>query len=972
MSRREIGFRERDSHRDGRPDIGRSVRYPLHPPPPHRERLRGESPHNHRMRSISPLRSHRDRVRGDSRGRNGHREPSPRRRASRSPINGSRHRPDGDFHSFRARSPVGYRRRSLEPHPRRDSSREHRMRSPRFTARTPPPPPPRSPRLHMHPVSPGFSLRPMSPQVPPRLASPRASMRPVSPRLAMRPVSPASIRPMPMSRSPPLASAFDRELDRHVHESILGGSRNGPILALQSATSLGPGSTDVHNKQEDESLSSSGMLVPRSILLEDGTVGTFYSLPPNPLLNPLPASVDTGLGGKLLPPFADGLTQYSTETASLKYAGPDKFMPVEHNYLSAQDQRLSDRVIPSQNQYVAGDRNLPEYSPYKRDRPPSPHQNAFDRPLQRRVSRSPLRGRDGVISSSSREVYSLDMERAPRRINYDHRESAFSTDIPSRDGFSSPHKHRSDEDYRKIDDKDMVAYGRDLNHDDFLRLPEGGRARYAPSGYDPPRQRGLLRSPEPRDSLRFESRDGSFRRLTRTPPRDPPRHDDTYSQRHSAYRSDIRRYPSPDRHGRMSPKRTRSLTPPTTRRNFSYEEERRSWKRKFIEMGGDPSRDQRNPRPHEPEFKRRERDGDIRHNDHLRDRRPSGWDRQDGWPERREDVFNRPGHRPLRERSGSPRLSKRFPDAERRQNERNVKEHPGRLNGVKATALQREMHESAPDLPEDSPEFKQQVQRAFLKYAKVVYEDSEQRKKYEEQGKAGTLLCVACGRLSKPFVDTQSLVMHTLQSKKTGLRAEHLGLCKAICCVMGWSHAVDPTGGKSYQNISVEEAKANNEDLILWPPAVIVHNVSTSKMTDGHQEDAAEFTAVKELLKDTGVSFERVKIATGRRGMVIIKCAPVLSGLHDAEHLHKHFASSGLGRDDWMRVEIDKQKSNADAARVPEEEKSKKKNMLYGYIALAYDLDKVDLDLHRRCQIKSRKDIEVIAGDPLAVKKASD
>lgn len=104
-------------------------------------------------------------------------------------------------------------------------------------------------------------------------------------------------------------------------------------------------------------------------------------------------------------------------------------------------------------------------------------------------------------------------------------------------------------------------------------------------------------------------------------------------------------------------------------------------------------------------------------------------------------------------------------------------------------------------------------------------------------------------RLSKPFVDTQSLVMHTLQSKKTGLRAEHLGLCKAICCVMGWSHAVDPTGGKSYQNISVEEAKANNEDLILWPPAVIVHNVSTSKMTDGHQEDAAEFTAVKELLK---------------------------------------------------------------------------------------------------------------------------
>eukprot|EP00250_Pteridium_aquilinum_P001136 c11343_g1_i1 orf=520-3471(+) len=983
MSRREISIRERDSHRDGRPDTGKSVRHPLHPPPLQRERIRGDSPRSHRMRSVSPPRLHRDRFPRDSRGRNVHREPSPRRRASRSPIRGSRHRVDGDFHSFRARSPDGYRRRSLEPPARQDSSRERRMRSPRMAARTPPPPPPpRSPRLPMRPVSPRFSMRPASPRVHTRLASPRASLRPVSPRLAMRPVSPqALICPfspqgvlrgsrMPMSGSSPPAVAFSRELNRHAHEAMLASSRNGPILALQSGTSLGPGSTDVHKNQEDESLSSSGMLVPRSIVLEDGTVGTFYSLPPDPLLNTIPATVENGLGGKMLPPFPDGLTQYSTEPTGLRYAG----IPVERDYFSAQDQRLSDRTLPSQNQYAAGDRGLPEYSSYHRDRPLSPHQNAFDRPLQ---SRSPLRSnRDGVVNTSSREGYASEMERTSRRVNYDKRESAFSTDISLRDGFSSPPKRRSEEDYRKSSDKDMIGYGRDLKHDEFLRISEEGRMtthRYAPLAYDPPRQRGLVRSPEPRDSSRFEPRDANFHRQTRTPPREALRHDDDYPQRHSAYRSDTRKYSSPpDRNTRM-----RLLTPPDVRKNFSYEEERGAWKRKFIEMGGDPFPDQRNGRLHESEFKRREIDGNMHHNDNFRDRRPSGWDRKDGWLERREDMLGRLGRRPIRERSRSPQLSRRYPDIDKRQNGSSVKEQAGRLNVDKVTPSQREIQDRdekqlAPDLPEDSAEFKQQVQRAFLKYAKILNEDSNQRKKYEEQGKAGTLVCLACGRLSKPFVDTHSLVMHALQSKKRGLRADHLGLCKAICSVMGWNQAIDPAGGKLYQNISVEEAKANKEDLILWPPAVVVHNVFVRKITEGQQEGAAE-SAVKKLLKDAGLSFERIKIAVGRQGStVIIKYLPILSCLHDAEHLHKHFASSNRCRDDWLRVEPAKQETSAENGLAPEDNRGGKTSMLYGYLALAQDLEKVDLDLQRRCQIKSRKDIEAIAGDSLALKKAAD
>ncbi|KAI5067498.1 hypothetical protein GOP47_0018026 [Adiantum capillus-veneris] len=211
--------------------------------------------------------------------------------------------------------------------------------------------------------------------------------------------------------------------------------------------------------------------------------------------------------------------------------------------------------------------------------------------------------------------------------------------------------------------------------------------------------------------------------------------------------------------------------------------------------------------------------------------------------------------------------------------------------------------------------------------------------------------------------------MHTLQSQKKGLRAEHLGLCKAICSIMRWRHTIDPAGGKAYQDCSAEEAKSNNEDLILWPPAVIVHYVA--KKIEGQQETVAE-SAVKDFLKDTGFLSERVKIAHGKGGTVIVKYSPLLPCLHDAESLHHHFASRNFGRDDWWSARPVKQESNGDLDPVLEDGDGAEKNMLYGYIALAQDLDKVDADLQRRCQVKSRKDIEAIIGDPLAAKNAED
>lgn len=55
-----------------------------------------------------------------------------------------------------------------------------------------------------------------------------------------------------------------------------------------------------------------------------------------------------------------------------------------------------------------------------------------------------------------------------------------------------------------------------------------------------------------------------------------------------------------------------------------------------------------------------------------------------------------------------------------------------------------DVHLAKADPPEDSEEFKQQVHKAFLKYSKSLHESPHQQKRYQEQGK--TLLCCVCSR----------------------------------------------------------------------------------------------------------------------------------------------------------------------------------------------------------------------------------
>ncbi|ONK57399.1 uncharacterized protein A4U43_C09F120 [Asparagus officinalis] len=92
------------------------------------------------------------------------------------------------------------------------------------------------------------------------------------------------------------------------------------------------------------------------------------------------------------------------------------------------------------------------------------------------------------------------------------------------------------------------------------------------------------------------------------------------------------------------------------------------------------------------------------------------------------------------------------------------------------------------DPQEDSEEFKTQVHKAFLRFSKLLNESPHQQKRFRDnQGKSSKVLCCVCGSLSKEFSDVHSLLIHSYQTRKVGLRTEHLGFHKALCVLNGWN-----------------------------------------------------------------------------------------------------------------------------------------------------------------------------------------
>uniref|UniRef100_A0A5B6ZBJ2 XS domain-containing protein n=1 Tax=Davidia involucrata TaxID=16924 RepID=A0A5B6ZBJ2_DAVIN len=272
------------------------------------------------------------------------------------------------------------------------------------------------------------------------------------------------------------------------------------------------------------------------------------------------------------------------------------------------------------------------------------------------------------------------------------------------------------------------------------------------------------------------------------------------------------------------------------------------------------------------------------------------------------------------------------------------------------------------ELPEDSEEFKQLVHEAFLSFTKKLNEIPAVRKRYKEQGRAGSLFCIVCGRsLSKEFMDTQRLVTHAFMSHKVGLRAQHLGLHKAICVLLGWnSEVASDVITWVPEAISSAESWAQKEDLILWAPVIVIHN---SSISDNEPEGQKVITveALGDFLRGKGFGGGKVKVCLGKpanHSILLVKFLGTFSGLQGAERLHNSFAENKHGRTDFERIASSKGKSS-DSGEGGKQGCSVEELVLYGYMGIAEDLDKVDYDTKRKCTIKSRKEIKDLENAPV-------
>ncbi|KAJ0084700.1 hypothetical protein Patl1_30473 [Pistacia atlantica] len=101
------------------------------------------------------------------------------------------------------------------------------------------------------------------------------------------------------------------------------------------------------------------------------------------------------------------------------------------------------------------------------------------------------------------------------------------------------------------------------------------------------------------------------------------------------------------------------------------------------------------------------------------------------------------------------------------------------------------------------------------------------------------------------------------------------------------------------------------------------------------------------------------KVCRGRaanQSTMVVNFYGTFSGLQEAEKLHELFADKKRGRAEFEHITF-QGRISSDKTRNAD----KVENVLYSYLGIAEDLDKLDFEAKRRCFVKSKKDILTIA-----------
>ncbi|KAL5702283.1 hypothetical protein ACHQM5_027518 [Ranunculus cassubicifolius] len=254
----------------------------------------------------------------------------------------------------------------------------------------------------------------------------------------------------------------------------------------------------------------------------------------------------------------------------------------------------------------------------------------------------------------------------------------------------------------------------------------------------------------------------------------------------------------------------------------------------------------------------------------------------------------------------------------------------------------------------------QALKRAFLQFVKLIYENNAQKMKFLENGKQGSLQCLVCGRASKEFSDMHGLIMHVYGPHSGDLHVDHLGLHKALCVLMGWNYAKVPDNSKVYQSLPANEAEANTEDLILWPPLVIIHNTNTGKSKDGRMDGLGN-RVMDIKLKDLGFGGGKAKSLYGKEGhlgITLVKFAPDQSGLKEAVRLAEYFEKDYHGRKGWARAQQPGRDDETNPNLVNLDEMNREnQRILYGYLATVLDFEKLDFETKKKVSIESKREL---------------
>ena len=99
--------------------------------------------------------------------------------------------------------------------------------------------------------------------------------------------------------------------------------------------------------------------------------------------------------------------------------------------------------------------------------------------------------------------------------------------------------------------------------------------------------------------------------------------------------------------------------------------------------------------------------------------------------------------------------------------------------------------------------------------------------------------------------------------------------------------------------------------------------------------------------------------------VMVVKFLGTFSGLEDAGKLHNYFAEKNHGRADLEKTNYNNGKSSNGREAGTRSTDKPEEVVLYGYMGIAEDLDKLDFDTKRRCLIQSKREIQELADAPV-------